>query len=53
MKFTKVEAEGIKPMVENSPLMGWMYNVMSIAGVSKLIGIMEEVGQLSRLFFYR
>ena len=25
MKFTAYEAGGIKPMVSNSPLMGWAY----------------------------
>ena len=32
MKFTAYEAEGIKPLVANSPLMGWVYRVMSVAG---------------------
>ena len=26
MKFTVYEAEGIRPLVANSPLMGWVYN---------------------------
>ena len=25
MKFTAYEAEGIEPLVANSPLMGWVY----------------------------
>jgi uncharacterized membrane protein YkgB len=27
MKFTAYEAEGIRPMVANSPLMGWVYGL--------------------------
>ena len=30
MKFTVYEAEGIKPLVVNSPLMGWLYDVMTV-----------------------
>jgi uncharacterized membrane protein YkgB len=30
MKFTAYEAEGIRPLVPNSPLMGWVYNLMSV-----------------------
>jgi uncharacterized membrane protein YkgB len=29
MKFTAYEAEGIRPMVANSPLMSWAYGVMA------------------------
>jgi CRISPR-associated Cas5-like protein len=37
-KFTAVEAEAIRPLVENSPLMSWLYGVLSVQGVSNLIG---------------
>ncbi|KOY86264.1 hypothetical protein AD998_09000 [bacterium 336/3] len=40
-KFTPTEAKAIKPLVMSSPLMSWMYNVLSEMGVSKLIGITE------------
>lgn len=43
LKFTAAEAEGIKPMVENSPLMGWLYGIMSVQGVSNFIGVAEIV----------
>ncbi|MDA4697911.1 YkgB family protein, partial [Enterobacter hormaechei] len=33
-KFTPTEAAAIKPLVENHPLMGWLYNILSIQGVS-------------------
>jgi uncharacterized membrane protein YkgB len=41
MKFTTYEAEGIKPMVANSPLMGWVYDVMSVTAFSSLLGVVE------------
>jgi reactive chlorine resistance protein C len=41
MKFTAYEAEGIKPLVANSPLMGWVYNLMSVTAFSSLLGVVE------------
>lgn len=43
LKFTAYEAEGIKPLVENSFLMSWGYDIMSVGGFSKIIGIMEVI----------
>jgi uncharacterized membrane protein YkgB len=40
-KFHPIEAEAIRPLVSESPLMGWMYGVLSVQGVSTLIGITE------------
>jgi uncharacterized membrane protein YkgB len=41
MKFTAYEAQGIKGLVENSPLMNWAYAVLSVQGFSNLIGVAE------------
>jgi uncharacterized membrane protein YkgB len=41
MKFTAYEAEGIRPFVANSPLMSWVYGLMSVRGFSALLGIVE------------
>lgn len=41
MKFTAYEAEGIRPMVANSPLMGWVYNVVSVTTFSAILGVIE------------
>lgn len=41
MKFTGYEAMGIQPLVASSPLMSWMYSVLSVQGVSNLIGVTE------------
>lgn len=40
-KFTQEEAAGIQPLVAHSPLMSWMYAVLSVRGVSNLIGCVE------------
>ncbi|PUB29614.1 putative membrane protein YkgB [Elizabethkingia sp. YR214] len=49
-KFTPTEAAAIKPLVENHPLMGWLYHIFSIRGVSNLIGIVEILTALAILF---
>lgn len=41
MKFTAFEAEGIRPLVANSPLMSWVYSVWSVQGFSNLLGATE------------
>ena len=41
MKFTAYEAQGIKGLVENSPLLSWAYAVLSVQGFSNLIGVTE------------
>ncbi|MGI8989416.1 MAG: YkgB family protein [Bryobacteraceae bacterium] len=41
MKFTEYEAKGIQPLVAHSPLMSWMYGILSVTGVSKLLGVVE------------
>lgn len=41
MKFTAYEAEGIKPLVANSPLMGWVYAVMTVTAFSAVLGVVE------------
>src|SRR5262245_30785308 len=41
MKFTAYEAEGIRPFVANSPLMNWVYGLMSVQGFSAVLGVVE------------
>jgi len=41
MKFTAYEAEGIKGLVENSTLLSWTYAVLSVQGLSNLVGVTE------------
>ena len=42
-KWTKAEAEGIEPLVSHSPLMSWIYRVMSVQHGSELIGVAELI----------
>ena len=41
MKFTTYEAEGIRPFVANSPLMSWVYGLISVRGFSAMLGVVE------------
>ena len=43
MKFTNYEAEGIRPFVENSPLMSWLYQIFSVSQFSALLGVAEVI----------
>jgi uncharacterized membrane protein YkgB len=43
LKFTAGEAQGIQPLVANSPLMFWLYRIFSVQGVSNLIGAAEII----------
>ena len=40
-KFTAAEAEGIRPLISNSPLMSWMYSFLSVQAVSRCLGVAE------------
>jgi reactive chlorine resistance protein C len=40
-KFTQFEAELIKPLVENSPFVSWLYPVFGLRGASAIFGIFE------------
>jgi uncharacterized membrane protein YkgB len=41
MKFTAYEAAGIQPLVANSPLMGWVYSILSVRAFSAVLGVIE------------
>ena len=41
MKFTAYEAAGIKTLVETSPFMSWMYEILSLQATSNIIGVAE------------
>jgi len=43
LKFTNFEAKAIQPLVENSPLMSWLYQVADLRSTSRIIG-MAEIG---------
>ncbi|MEO7271752.1 MAG: DUF417 family protein [Vicinamibacterales bacterium] len=43
LKFTAYEAEGIEPLVVNSPLFAWAHQAFGLHGLSSLIGVTEIV----------
>ena len=50
MKFTAYEAEGLVPLVKNSPLLSWFYALLSVRGFSTFLGFLElSVGLLIAL----
>ena len=42
-KFFAFEAEGIRPLVENSPFLSWLPRVLGVQGASDVIGTIEIV----------
>jgi reactive chlorine resistance protein C len=40
-KFAAFEAEAIKPLIEHSPFLSWLYGVFGFRGTSALFGIFE------------
>jgi len=40
-KFTPTEARAIQPLLEHSPLLSWMYSILGVDAVSRVIGIAE------------
>jgi uncharacterized membrane protein YkgB len=41
LKFTNYEAQGIQPLVSESPLMSWLYDIFSVYTFSALLGVFE------------
>lgn len=41
MKFTHYEAEGLIPMVSNSPLLGWVYHIFNTDLFATILGLLE------------
>ena len=41
MKFTNYEAQGIQPLVAESPFMSWFYDIFSVYTFSVLLGVFE------------
>jgi uncharacterized membrane protein YkgB len=40
-KFFEFEAKAIQPLVENSPLLAWLYPILGLRGTSALFGVFE------------
>ena len=41
LKFTSYEAHGIQPLITNSPLMSWFYNIVDVRTFAGLLGVFE------------
>jgi uncharacterized membrane protein YkgB len=41
MKFTAYEAAGIQPLIAHSPLMSWVYGILSERAFSAVLGVIE------------
>lgn len=46
LKFTEFEANGIAPLVSNSPFMSWVYDVFTVGTFSAMLGVLELVAAL-------
>jgi reactive chlorine resistance protein C len=46
MKFTNYEAQGIYPLVSESPFMSWLYDIFSVYTFSVLLGVFEVAAAL-------
>jgi reactive chlorine resistance protein C len=43
MKFTGYEAQGIEPLVANSPFLGWVYSIWTVRQLAAVLGVVEVV----------
>jgi reactive chlorine resistance protein C len=41
MKFTAYEAAGIQPLVDHSPVLSWVYQILSVQAFSNVLGATE------------
>ncbi|ABM11621.1 protein of unknown function DUF417 [Mycolicibacterium vanbaalenii PYR-1] len=46
LKFTEYEANGIAPLVSESPFMSWAYDIFSVTTFSALLGVLELTAAL-------
>jgi uncharacterized membrane protein YkgB len=46
LKYTSYEAVGIQPLIHNSPLMSWVYNIFSVRTTAAVIGTLEIIAAL-------
>jgi reactive chlorine resistance protein C len=46
LKFTAIEIEALRPFVENTPWLAWLYPALGFAGASYFLGVVELVTAL-------
>jgi uncharacterized membrane protein YkgB len=49
LKFTPAEADGIRSLLNSSPLLRWMYAIWSVQGASNVIGSIEIAASIGIL----
>lgn len=47
LKFTSYEATAIQPFVENSPLLSWAYDIVSVGAFAAALGVVEILAALA------
>lgn len=46
LKYSAYEAAGIHPLIANSPIMSWLYNILSVRTFAAVLGSLEIVAAL-------
>jgi reactive chlorine resistance protein C len=46
LKYSAYEAAGIRPLIANSPIMSWLYNILSVRTFAAVLGSLEIVAAL-------
>jgi reactive chlorine resistance protein C len=46
LKYTSYEAKGLQPLIRNSPLLSWVYNIFSVTTFAALLGTFEIIAAL-------
>ncbi len=53
LKFTSIEIEALKPIIENTPWLAWLYSAFGFAGASYFLGAVELGTALLLMVSYR
>ena len=48
LKFTSYEATAIQPLIAHSPLMSWLYHILSVRALAAGLGTVEITAATSR-----
>ncbi len=46
LKYTSYEAKGLQPLIRNSPLLSWVYNIFSVTTFAAVLGTFEIIAAL-------
>jgi len=51
LKYTSYEAKGLQPLIRNSPLLSWVYNIFSVRTFAAALGTFEIAAALLIAFW--